>query len=157
MTRRSSRLTLADINPKCLEANRAVIEAALRPKTIGIAVAPEVGGEKPRIKQKQRKVSLLEERWGKELRVKHPGATIYEQFPLPIGNGSNYYVDYLIVRGGRGTDRPLEMFGDEVKGPYARSTGIVKLKAAATRFPWIKFSLVSEIKGRGWSVQEVLP
>jgi hypothetical protein len=153
MSRRG--ISLTAINPKYLpQIDRLLKEQARPPIERAQLEAPPA---ERRVKQSQRKVSLLEERWGRQLREMNPGARIYEQFPLNIGRGCNYYVDYLIAVGGHGTDRPLSLFADEVKGPYSRDKGITKLKAAATRYPWIKFSLVSEPQPGRWQTQEILP
>lgn len=145
-----NRLTLADISPKLLTP--AVLEE-LRPR--GVA-AQQLAAAMPadnRVRQSRKKSSALEDRWGVQLAARYPGAKIYPQFPLPIANGSNYYVDFLIVLGNRGA---LEVHAHEVKGPYARTAGTVKLKVAARIHPWARFQMVSFKDGR-WVEQEILP
>lgn len=150
---------LAKIHPKMMPQVMAQLAAQRSPRAIGFglpAVAETASSER-RTRQRQKKTSLLEERWGRVLAERNPGATIYDQFPLRIGNGSNYYVDYVVITGGRHRGEPLVITAWEVKGPYSRSTGIVKLKAAATRYPWIQFQLVSESANRGWKSEEIFP
>jgi hypothetical protein len=111
--------------------------------------------EKPRLKQKRSKVSELEKDFEGYLRVAILNTTsVYAQFPLRIGNGSNYYLDFLTVEA-QNPSR-ISIIGYEVKGPYARSTGIVKLKAAASLYPWIKFYMVTR-ENEIWKYEAVLP
>lgn len=144
---------------------RAQIEAErARPRVTAWPGAPVItplpgqsAPEKKRIRQRDRKVSLLEERYGRELRVRNPLDRIHEQFPVALGNGCNYYLDFLVVHAFPIEDRVLHEFsGYEVKGPYSRAAGIAKLKVAATHYPWIKFYLVSEIQGR-WVLEALKP
>lgn len=130
----------------------------LNPGLFGQPIAAPVQTEVPkkRLRQRTDKRSELEIRFGQHLGSLHPNSTIHEQFPLRIGNGSNYYLDFLVVA----HDHPAEgfyFFGYEVKGPYARSTGIVKLKAAAALHKWINFELVSESSRGAWDFERVLP
>lgn len=137
-----SRPTITDFNPKF----HAEIAAQLgKPKS---AVDP-----KKRLRQRTDKRSALEDRFGAYLKANAAGSAVYDQFPLRIGSGCNYYLDFLRV-----DDLILayRCFGYEVKGSYARTAGIVKLKAAATRYPWIEFSLVSWINGQ-WVFERVRP
>jgi hypothetical protein len=153
----SRRLSLSDLNPAYLAKHREEIERQLgKPKLIGIAPVEDAPTAERRTKQRTKKTSALEERWGVKLRETFPHARTYEQFPLSIGNGCNYYVDFLAVFGGRDRNERLDVRGYEVKGPYSRTAGIVKLKAAATRFPWIRFFLVSLVNGK-WREEEVFP
>jgi hypothetical protein len=74
---------------------------------------------------------------------------VYREPALPLANGVKYKLDFLVVgQGGK-------IEGHEVKG-RAFATGIVKVKMAARLFPWISFRLVTEKKGGGWDVEEVL-
>jgi hypothetical protein len=92
--------------------------------------------------------------WEREWRacVAHCYEHIYREVSLPLANGLRYKVDFLCV------DTMGAVYGYEVKG-FARSTGIAKLKMAATLYPWIKFVLVSKRtkrEGGGWNKEEVL-
>jgi len=51
--------------------------------------------------------------------------------------------------------RVTECRAYEVKG-FMRDDAAVKLKVAASLYPWIKFHLVTRKKGE-WIIQEVLP
>lgn len=81
---------------------------------------------------------------------------IHREVSLPLANGLRYKVDFLCVS----TKQPaLEVVGYEVKG-RARSTGIAKLKMAASLYPWIVFFLVTKRRkkdGGGWTEERVLP
>ena len=96
-----------------------------------------------------------------DLRSRYSGSlvSIHREVSLPIGNGVRYKVDFVVAMklsedGGASIVRAFE-----VKGQF-RSTGIVKLKVAASTYPWIQFYLVTKQKkkdGGGWDVEEVRP
>lgn len=140
-------ISIADLNPKFLPQVMAQLGMPSPVSTAAVAA-----GEK-RVKQKAHKRSALEDRWATQLAMRHPRVQIHEQFPLRIGNNCNYYVDFLFALGTRGA---LEVHAHEVKGPYSRFAGIVKLKAAASLYPWIRFQLVSFKDGR-WIEEEIFP
>src|SRR5437879_5999667 len=85
--------------------------------------------EKKRLRQPVRKVSRLEESFEVYLKSVNPADRVYAQFPLSLGAGCNYYLDFFSYKFREETGNLF--FGYEVKGPHARSTGIVKLKVAA--------------------------
>lgn len=72
---------------------------------------------------------------------------------LKIGNGVRYTPDFCFHARDDHTEQDLDAY--EVKG-FAREDAIVKLKVAASIYPWIKFHLVTRKKGE-WQIQEVLP
>lgn len=158
------RVTLADIAPKCRPQLEALLAAQPR-RSIGdlvsgvvakmpIEIAAQTLPGERRLKQRSRKISILEQRWGMELKAKYPNARIYPQFPFAIATGSNYYCDYVIVEVGE-KEGWVRVSAHEVKGPHSREAGIVKVKVAARTYPFVKFSFVSEIKHRGWVMEDV--
>lgn len=79
---------------------------------------------------------------------------------LTLGPDCRYTPDFLVVvkaylNGAR--VGVLELH--EVKGPYIRAgdDGLVKLRAAAARFPWLRFRLAQEQRDKSWAVREVHP
>lgn len=96
-----------------------------------------------------------------ELRSRYSGSlvSIHREVSLPIGNGVRYKVDFVVamklsVDGGASVVKAFE-----VKGQF-RPTGIVKLKVAASAYPWIEFFLVTKQKkkaGGGWDIEGVRP
>lgn len=68
---------------------------------------------------------------------------------LRLANGVRYCPDF-IVKG----DNFAHAY--EVKG-FMRDDAAVKLKVAASLYPWIKFHLVTKRKCGGWDILEVLP
>ena len=104
------------------------------------------------VRQPKRKISDLERRWGEKLHQAYPNAQIYPQFPLSLGTGCNYYVDFLIVTR---TSMAWTIRADEVKG-WRRETGLAKLKIAARIYPWIRFYLVTRGPA-GWIERLVEP
>jgi hypothetical protein len=102
---------------------------------------------KPRIRQNSAGLNKTEQAYSDYLRLmfKH----VYREPSLPLANGLRYKVDFVVV------SEQGRIEGHEVKG-RAYSTGIAKLKMAASLYPWIKFRLVTKRKGGGWDIQEVL-
>ena len=77
------------------------------------------------------------------------GARIYTQaITLRIANGCRYTVDFITVN-------EFAISAYEVKG-FFRDDANVKLKVAASLYPWIKFHLVTRKKGE-WRIEPVLP
>jgi hypothetical protein len=142
---------LSKIHPKYRGEIEAQLAAQRKPLDLPVIARNIVEAEKPRLKQRRKKISALEERWGDRLKAIYPLATIYPQFPFSVGNNCNYYVDYLVV-----VRSPLVVMGFEVKGPHAWAASKVKLKAAARMYPWVDFSMVSWVDGQ-WSTEVVLP
>lgn len=151
---------LSKIHPRYhaqIEAERARARGTAWPGVATTALPAPAAPEKNRLRQRDRRVSLLEERYGRELRLRNPLDRIHEQFPLALGNGCNYYLDFLVAHSFPIEERMLHDFiGYEIKGPYSRAAGVAKLKIAATHYPWIKFYLVSEIQGR-WVLEALKP
>lgn len=81
---------------------------------------------------------------------------IHREVSLPLANGLRYKVDFLCAF--VADDGAIAVEGHEVKG-FARSTGIAKLKMAASVYPWIKFFLATRNKNApsGWNIERVLP
>lgn len=75
---------------------------------------------------------------------------VHREVSLPLANGCRYKVDFIRVHTGQ-TGPIIEGF--EVKG-FKRDDAIVKLKVAASVYPWIKFYLVTR-KNKIWDYQEV--
>ena len=76
---------------------------------------------------------------------------------LKLGNGVHYTPDFIAYH------QAVDPYGDtdhvyafEVKG-FMRDDAAVKLKVAASLFPWIKFSLATKKKDGSWDVQRVFP
>jgi hypothetical protein len=148
-------MTLADLPPRAREEALRQLERQRGVTAVPTLASLPIPEGAKRIASRPRKISILEESWGKELRTMFPEATIHAQFPLAIGNRCNYYIDYLVIEKGEGG--VVRVFGHEVKGPYSRDNGITKLKGAARTYPWIKFTLISQAANGGFEKQEVYP
>jgi hypothetical protein len=79
---------------------------------------------------------------------------LFTQFiTLKIANGCRYTPDFVSV-----DIFSSEMHAWEVKGPHAWDDAIVKLKVAASLYPFISFTLVSWDKAAGvWRMETVKP
>lgn len=149
---------MIDLSKHLPQASRSTIAknpelfAAHASQTALIAALIDV--PKKRLRQPADRRSKLEIRFGDFLPVMHPTCGVHTQFPLAIASGSNYYLDYLAVVPSPKTG--VSFRGYEVKGPFPRPVGIVKLKTAARIYHWITFFLVSEVNGK-WVFEKVLP
>jgi hypothetical protein len=76
---------------------------------------------------------------------------------LKLANGVRYTVDFFCPckRTMDDGDEVTDCYAYEVKG-FMRDDAAVKLKVAASLYPWIKFHLVTRKKGQ-WQIQEVRP
>lgn len=119
-------------------------------KALGPAPKPDL-----MIRQDQAGLNKTERRFFEWLKPLHPKTTIHAQaLTLKLGNGVRYTPDFFAyfepVDGHR-------WYAWEVKG-FMRDDAAVKIKVAATMFPWIKFVLVWWDRSTcSWKFQEVLP
>lgn len=106
---------------------------------------------KNRIRQNSAGLNKTEQAWLNEISLRWPNFQILSQaVTLKLGNGVRYTPDFMVKFGIHG-----ELFAWEVKG-FLRDDANVKLKVAASLYPWIKFHLVTRKKGE-WIIQEILP
>ena len=147
----SRRFSLDDLKP----AQRAEVVAQLsnvkHPTTIAVERADiPAPASKPIRQRKGDGFNKWEREFLGELQQRHVGSHIHREVALPLANGTAYKVDFLVAKG-----FSAEVLAYEVKGRRL-STGIVKLKVAASLYPWIKFHLVTREAGE-WRDTEVLP
>lgn len=98
------------------------------------------------------------------LRATYPGDTHYSQaFSLRLGNGANYRPDFISVRIAipeSAAERiVVRVRAWETKG-FKREASAVRIKVAASLYPWIDFNLVTKQRkreGAGWSIQKIHP
>lgn len=128
---------------------RALNSHLLRP-SVKVSQAFPVAKSQPRIRQNSAGLNKTEQAFFDWLTVEAgPLAQVYTQaITLRIANGSRYTPDFVARAG-------IRFAAYEVKG-FLRDDAAVKLKVAASLYPWIKFHLVTKRKGGGWDVQEVL-
>ena len=117
----------------------------------GSSAAPQKSTAKARLRQKAGDgLNKTERAFLGHLKRQDCGARVYAQsITLKLGNGVRYTPDFIVVDEWRLT-------AYEVKG-FMRDDAAVKLKVAATAYPWISFHLVTKRKGGGWDIQAVLP
>ncbi len=114
---------------------------------------------KARLRQKKALLNKTEAAflaWISEQGGENYGPTLSQAITLRIANGCRYTPDFIRVW-------KYEVNADitthsilayEVKG-FMRGDAAVKLKVAASIYPWIKFHLVTKKKG-SWIIQEIL-
>jgi hypothetical protein len=112
-------------------------------------------GAKPRLRQRSGDgLNKLERRFREWHRLNLAHHQLFTQFiTLKIANGCRYTPDFVSV-----DIFSSEMHAWEVKGPHAWDDAIVKLKVAASLYPFISFTLVSWDKAAGvWRMETVKP
>lgn len=96
------------------------------------------------------------------LQATFPGAWIErEPVALKLGNGVRYNPDFLVhtdlVCHADGRRDQAQLTAYEVKG-HMRDDAAVKIKVAASRFPFIRFVLVwRSSRAGGWAMQTIVP
>ncbi len=148
-----SRFTIDQLPPHYA----AQAQAQMRPKAPLPASPPtptektpgKATAAKNRIRQNNVVLNRTEQAFLEFLKA-HGWPTVLSQaITLRLGNGVRYTPDFVTV----GPDEKAEAW--ETKG-FMRDDAAVKLKVAASLYPWIKFHLVTRKKGE-WIIQEVLP
>ena len=143
-----ARMTLADIPARLLPE----VERQLAGKRTVEAPAPK------RLRQRSApKLNKTEAAFAAWLRARASDlAVIHEQaIKLTLANGTTYTPDFVVaIPTGLATEGD-DVTAYEVKG-FMRDDASVKLKVAASLYPWIRFVLVSKgTQGREWDFQEV--
>lgn len=157
-----SKPTIADLPVRYQEQARAQLAGVPHPKTAHLAFpdAPAVVKVKPRIRQNAAGLNKTEQAFFDYMRSQRPCDRVLSQsITLRLGNGVRYTPDFIrIIDATNEHERTVsEIYAYEVKG-FMRDDAAVKLKVAASLYPWIRFHLVTKRKGAGgeWDIQEVL-
>lgn len=92
------------------------------------------------------------------LKATFPGAWIErEPVALKLGNGVRYNPDFLVHLPENYGAHTQQLTAYEVKG-HMRDDAAVKIKVAASRFPFIRFVLVwRSSRAGGWQMQTIVP
>lgn len=140
---------LVELLSKCSNSFRRANQAVLDGPAKSIALAPAFAPvTSKRIRQNAAGLNKTEQAYFDHLK-RYGWSHIYREPSLPLANGLRYKLDFLVV----GLHGDIQ--GHEVKG-RAYSTGIAKLKMAASLYPWITFYLVTKERGGNWSAEKVL-
>lgn len=136
------------------KAHQAQVSAQLHgvphPRTVKIEVA-ETTPAKKRLRQKSGGLNKTEAAFLEYLKRTYPHNEVFAQkVTLLIANGVRFTPDFIMPSLETG-----QVFAFETKG-FMRDDAAVKIKVAASVYPWIKFFLVSKAKGGTWSIQEIL-
>lgn len=150
-----------DLPPKYQAQVIEQLHATPRPKTVRMEVAPMMQGKK-RIRQNSAGPNKTEQAFLDYLKriyvIEPAGEIMLQKITLQIANGCRYTPDFIVKLDAEvqeGEADGVTLYAYEVKG-FMRDDAAVKLKVAASLYPWIKFHLVSKGKGGTWNVQEVL-
>lgn len=140
------------------EATRR-LNPQLFPAAIMTNPEPQAGAKK-RIRQHQGDgMNKTERAFLEFLKDEFPMGRHYPQtFSVRIANGASYRPDFISVFPTAGA-KGVQLSAWETKG-FMREAAAVRIKLAASLFPWITFHLVTKQKlkdGGGWSIEEVLP
>lgn len=148
-----TRPKLEDFPPAVQAQIKQQLGSVQHPKTIRLAEA-EVSAAKPILRQQRGdQLNKLEKAFLGHLQAISSGDYIHAQaITLKLANGVRYTPDVLLY-----TDGPdgHGVIAYEVKG-FMRDDAAVKLKVAASLYPWIKFILVWRKAGE-WQYQQIFP
>ncbi len=133
--------------------------------TFAVSESPSAAPvEKKRLRQKAGDgMNSTERAFSLFVRSQHHGATILaQQITLLLANGVRYTPDFIVVAESSDPEpfpASFGFFAYEVKG-FMRDDAAVKIKVAASLYPWITFRLVTKKRkkdGGGWAIEQVLP
>jgi hypothetical protein len=157
--------TLSDLPPRYQAQALAQLAAVPHPRTVQlqhVPTPPPPAKKAPsRIRQNSAGLNKTEQAFYDYLKTREdPGVprTVLppQSVTLRIANGCRYTPDFVVAYH-HSTDIPsVDLVAYEVKG-FMRDDAAVKIKVAATAFPWITFHLVAKLPGGGggWSISEV--
>lgn len=137
----------------------------LNPPTISKANQNVIGemvqtSNKKRIRQNSAGLNKTEQAFKEYLeRSLYPSEKMMSQaVTLKLGNGVRYTPDFMCTVNAEDMDMAAFLtilYAYEVKG-FMRDDAAVKIKVAASLYPFIQFHLVTR-KGQGWQIDPVLP
>lgn len=104
-------------------------------------------GKKKQPRHQRGVMNKTEREWADELAIQGKGQPLFEAITLRIGHDCRYTPDFFWLNSFN------QGFFDEVKG-FRRDDAMVKIRAAATRFPMFTFRLVQKTKA-GWKVKVI--
>lgn len=121
------------------------------------ATPAKIEAPKDRLRQNHAGMNKTEAAFFEHLTQSNPAAHVYREPTLPIANGCRYKPDFLVATDAtNGHAAPVaQVAAYEVKG-HMRDDAAVKLKVAASAYPWIAFHLVTRAKGGAWQIQHIL-
>lgn len=152
-----TRPTISDLSPRFQAQAVAQLHGTPKPRTVKIEPAEPLPATK-RLRQNASGLNKTEAAFFVHLSNTFlAGRVLTQCVTLKLANGVRYTPDFTVTRDAtNGHSEPVTAVSAyEVKG-FMRDDAAVKLKVAASLYPWIKFHLVSKRKGGGWDVQEVL-
>ena len=116
------------------------------------------------IRQKRKgqasKLQLAFQEWMEAKFVPYPDyyKVMGEVITLRLGNGVTYRPDAWTAERMGKLKSAVRLVAWEVKGPHFWAAAKVKLKVAATMYPWIQFNLVTRPQRNGeWKIERVEP
>jgi hypothetical protein len=126
---------------------------------MGQGMAKAAKAAPKRIRQNSAGLNKTEQAFKEHLEAKYdddliaPNQILSQAVTLKLGNGVRYTPDFMLFwTDSSNASSPTAW---EVKG-FIRDDAAVKLKVAASQYPWIKFHLVTRKKGE-WQIERVLP
>ena len=153
--------TIADLPPRYQAQALAQLAAVPHPRTVQLQHATPVPAKKApsRIRQNSAGLNKTEQAFYDYLKAREDPGVLRTVLPpqsvtLRIANGCRYTPDFVVAY--HHNTMASELVAYEVKG-FLRDDAAVKLKVAATAFPWITFHLVTKLPGGGggWAISEV--
>jgi hypothetical protein len=151
--------TITDLPERYQAQIRAQLAGVAHPRTVTVEHATELPPArklgKPRIRQNSAGLNKTEQAFSDWLRsnLTMTMVALPQAITLKLANGVRYTPDFFTIEAYNGCHR-LKAY--ETKG-YMRDDASVKLKVAATLYPWIRFHLVTKRSGGAWQIDPVLP
>lgn len=162
--------TISDLPPRYQAQALAQLAAVPHPRTVQLhrVTTPAKPAKKApsRIRQNSAGLNKTEQAFYDYLKTQEETGVERTVLPpqsitLKLANGCRYTPDFFVAFHFQNTNGQIvpttELIAYEVKG-HMRDDAAVKIKVAATTFPWITFYLVTKLPGAGggWSISEVL-
>lgn len=154
-----SKPTLDDLPPRYQAQARAQLAATPHPRTAHLDFPPDRAAKPakkagPRIRQNSEGLNKTEQAFFEYLKAMYPHRFVNAQaLTLKIANGCRYTPDFSVAGFHDGAPENVECY--EVKG-FMRDDAAVKIKVAATAYPWITFFLVTRGNFDSWNLQKIL-
>ncbi len=146
-----TRPALPDLPPRYQEQIRQQLAAVPRPKPNSAAIlTPSRPVRRPTLRQQSGDaLNGLERAFLAHLAVRKLGEVLTQAITLKIANGVRYTPDFVEVRYSTG------LIAYEVKG-FMRDDAAVKIKVAASLYPWISFFLATRPRGAAaWRIERI--
>ncbi len=135
-------------HPKATRARVSALRKVAPPHSIRSAMSPTNIACRP--SSDEAKLNRQEREYLALLRAAHPSGWVGAQcLTFKLGDDCRYTPDFIVL------DAAGVLWAHEVKG-FMRDDALVKLKAGARKFSWVRFVLAKK-QGGVWETKEIAP